>query len=201
MEVPGHRYFIVHKPYNMVSQFIGNDGERRLGDLDFRFPEGTHAVGRLDGNSEGVLLLTTNKKVTKLLFLGEQQHERTYLVQVNYTINQQRIEQLKKGVRIRVKGGGYYITASCEVQPVPYPELYQVHDAKKKFTPPSSWLLISLKEGKYHQVRKMITAVGHRCKRLIRVAIEDIKLGDLAPGAVKEVEEVCFFKQLKIPKW
>ena len=201
MKVSCHRYFIVHKPYNMVSQFIGNDGERQLGDLDFIFPEGTHAIGRLDGNSEGVLLLTTNKKVTKLLFQGEQQHKRTYLVQVNYTIREESLEQLRKGVQIRVKGGGYYLTAACEVQPVPKPEFYQVKEVKSNFMSPTSWLLINLKEGKYHQIRKMMTAVGHRCKRLIRIAVEDIELGDLEPGGVREVEEVCFFEQLKITKW
>ncbi|GAC1426599.1 MAG: pseudouridine synthase [Flavisolibacter sp.] len=201
MKVPRDRYFIVHKPFNMVSQFIGNDGERQLGDLNFIFPEGTHAIGRLDGNSEGVLLLTTNKKVTKLLFQGEQQHKRTYLVQVNYSIGPESIEQLRKGVQIRVKGGGYYLTAACEVKPVPKPDLYQVKEVKTNFIGPTSWLLMELKEGKYHQIRKMMTAVGHRCKRLIRIAIEDIELGDLAPGGVREVEEDCFFDQLKIPKW
>ena len=62
----GHRYFILHKPINMVSQFVSSHEVRLLGDLDFIFPEGTHAIGRLDQNSEGLLLLTTNKKITKL---------------------------------------------------------------------------------------------------------------------------------------
>jgi 23S rRNA pseudouridine2457 synthase len=77
-----HRYFIVHKPPNMVSQFVSSHEVGLLGDLDFDFPEGTHAIGRLDSHSEGLLLLTTNKKVTRLLFQGEVPHERTYLVMV-----------------------------------------------------------------------------------------------------------------------
>ncbi|HEV7620809.1 MAG TPA: pseudouridine synthase, partial [Flavisolibacter sp.] len=86
MKKEGHRYFIVHKPLNMVSQFISKDDVGLLGDLDFKFPEGTHAIGRLDSNSEGLLILTTNKKVTKLLFQGEQPHKRTYLVEVNHAV-------------------------------------------------------------------------------------------------------------------
>ena len=82
-----HRYFLVNKPYNMVSQFVSSHDVRLLGDLNFDFPEGTHAIGRLDQNSEGLLLLTTNKKITKLLFQGPIPHKRTYLVQVKNTQN------------------------------------------------------------------------------------------------------------------
>ena len=74
-----HRYFIVNKPGNMLSQFVGSDLPM-LGDLDFDFPEGIHAVGRLDMSTEGLLILTTNKKVTKLLFQSDVSHKRVYLV-------------------------------------------------------------------------------------------------------------------------
>jgi 23S rRNA pseudouridine2457 synthase len=77
------RYFMLHKPTNMVSQFIGAERVRLLKDLDFNFPEDTHAIGRLDSDSEGLLLLTTNKKVTKLLFKSKVPHKRTYLVKVD----------------------------------------------------------------------------------------------------------------------
>ena len=68
--MPAHinRYFILYKPYNMVSQFISTHQVGLLTDIDFIFPEGTHAIGRLDKDSEGLLLLTTNKKITRLLF-------------------------------------------------------------------------------------------------------------------------------------
>jgi len=77
-----NRYFIINKPYKMVSQFVSPDKVNLLGDIDFDWPEGTHAIGRLDNNSEGLLILTTNKRVTKLLFESDTPHKRTYLVHV-----------------------------------------------------------------------------------------------------------------------
>ena len=76
MTEAAHRYFIIHKPFDMVSQFVSPDDVNLLGDLDFNFPEGTHAIGRLDNHSEGLLILTTNKKVTRLLFQGLLPHKR-----------------------------------------------------------------------------------------------------------------------------
>jgi 23S rRNA pseudouridine2457 synthase len=78
----------------MVSQFISSHEVRLLGDLGFNFPEGTHAIGRLDQHSEGLLLLTTNKKITKLLFQGDKPHLRTYLVQVKNKVSKETVELL-----------------------------------------------------------------------------------------------------------
>ncbi len=193
-----HRYFVVNKPYNMVSQFVSSHKVKLLGDLAFTFPEGTHAVGRLDNRSEGLLLLTTNKRITRLLFESEQPHKRTYLVQVKKLVEEDAVLQLRRGVTIRVKGGGDYITAAADVSLVENPTNYYTERSGLKLYPPFSWLLITLTEGKYHQVRKMVAAVGHQCKRLIRVAIEDIVLGNIAPGEVIEMEEQCFFDQLHL---
>jgi 23S rRNA pseudouridine2457 synthase len=192
------RYFIINKPYNMVSQFVSTHQVRLLGDLDFKFPEGTHAIGRLDNNSEGLLLLTTNKKVTRLLFLGDTPHKRTYLVQINNILSTENLRLLQTGVLIKVKGGEPYVTPFCDVQIVDNPETLYKTATTVPFFGPHTWLLITLTEGKYHQVRKMIGAVHHRVKRLIRVSIEDLLLGDLKPGEVKELEEHSFFEQLKI---
>ena len=88
MEESANRYFIGNKPYNMVSQFVSPHKVRLLGDLNFNFPEGTHAIGRLDNYSEGLLILTTNKKVTRLLFESDEPHKRTYLVQVEHLVSE-----------------------------------------------------------------------------------------------------------------
>ena len=182
----------------MVSQFVSSHDVALLGDLNFQFPEGTHAIGRLDNNSEGLLLLTTDKSVTKKLFQGAVPHTRTYLVQVRKIVTPETIAWLRNGISIQVKGGGYYITTACIVEPVSNPFKYIRQPPEKKEYEPASWLLISLTEGKFHQVRKMVDAAGHRCKRLIRISIEDIVLGDLQPGEVKEMEAGEFFRLLKI---
>lgn len=202
MNNSGHRYFIINKPYNMVSQFVSPDKVRLLGDLDFDFPEGTHAVGRLDNHSEGLLILTTNKRVTRLLFESEQPHKRTYLVTVRNIVAQETAEQLQNGVSIRIKGGVDWVTTPCQVEIVEKPAYIKPREQYpvKEFLP-HTWLQITLTEGKFHQVRKMVSAIRHHCLRLIRISIEDLELGDLPPGGVRELEETEFFRLLKISDW
>jgi 23S rRNA pseudouridine2457 synthase len=193
-----HRYFIVNKPRDMVSQFISSDEVRLLGDLDFKFPPGTHAIGRLDSDSEGLLILTTNTKVTRLLFSSAIKHVRTYLVQVNNILRVENLELLRTGVSIKIAGGEEYI-ACGEVEIVNDPLDLYPHTNDVKGYGPHTWLTISLTEGKFRQVRKMIAAIRHRCKRLIRISIEDLELADLPPGEIKELDETDFFKKLRIP--
>jgi 23S rRNA pseudouridine2457 synthase len=201
MDPVPHRYFIVNKPYDMVSQFVSPHLVRVLGDLGFAFPEGTHPIGRLDNDSEGLLILTTNKRVTKLLFQGESVHRRTYLVKVKYAVSAESVEQLRSGVSIRIRGGGYYVTAPCAAEIVDEPVGLFRHAYEIADYIPYTWLRLTLTEGKFHQVRKMVGVLGHRCIRLIRLAIEDLELEGLAPGGVREVEEELFFKRLKSDNW
>ncbi|PQJ10065.1 pseudouridine synthase [Flavipsychrobacter stenotrophus] len=196
-----YKYYIINKPFNMVSQFVSPDDVGLLGDLDFDFPEGIHAIGRLDNHSEGLLILTTNKRVTKLLFESKTPHERTYLVMVRHRMTQETLEKLRTGVTIIVKGGVDYTTPPCDVQIVDMPEGLFEGNFKMRPDIPHTWLTITLTEGKFHQVRKMVFAVSHRCIRLIRISIEDLLLGDLQPGCVKEIEETEFFKLLQINNW
>jgi 23S rRNA pseudouridine2457 synthase len=195
-----HRYFIINKPPNMVSQFISPDAVGLLGDLNFDFPEGIHAIGRLDSHSEGLLILTTNKKVTRLLFQGEVPHKRTYVVHVKNVVSQEKLNLLRTGIPILIKGNVEYVTTPCEVDIVEKPKGW-LKLSKEPEDVPHTWLKISLTEGKYHQIRKMVLAAGHKCKRLIRMSIEDLEIGDLKPGAVLELEEEDFFKKLKIENW
>jgi 23S rRNA pseudouridine2457 synthase len=190
----------------MVSQFISSHDVNLLGSLDFDFPEGTHAIGRLDNHSEGLLLLTTNKIITRLLFQGPKPHTRTYLVQVKNKMTPATAAALAGGIQISAPNGSQYLTSPCSVSIVEEPLLYQhLFDASllKPVVPIhqnviTSWVLISLTEGKFHQVRKMVAAVHHRCIRLIRVSIEAIYLGDLPAGQVQELEEADFFKLLDL---
>ncbi len=198
MNTKAHRYFIVNKPYNMVSQFVSSHAVTLLKDLDFEFPPGTHAIGRLDNHSEGLLLLTTNKKITRLLFQGKKPHKRKYLVQVNNTVSEDKIHLLQKGVQIPVANNRPYITIPCKAEIISEPALVSRLQYPFIVYPPFTWLQLTLTEGKFHQVRKMILAIQHRCKRLIRVSIEDICLDDLPAGCVKEIPEQEFFTKLKL---
>jgi len=195
-----HRYFVLNKPFGMVSQFVSPDDVPLLGGLPFVFPEGTHAVGRLDKNSEGLLILTTNKKVTGLLFQGSNPHVRTYLVQVAGVVSEETLSRLRNGITLKIKGGVLWRSSPSKAEIVREPD-YLFTPAELKSYPPHTWLQLSLTEGKYHQVRKMVAAVHHKCRRLIRVSIEDLKLQNLAPGCIREVEEDDFFKQLNISNW
>src|SRR4249920_2866321 len=121
MSLAKNRYFVIYKPYNMVSQFLSSHPVRLLGDLEFLFPEGTHPIGRLDNHSEGLLILTTNKKVTRLLFESETLHKRIYLVKVKHTVSAESLDRLRKGIGIRVRGGGDFITTACEAEIVEKP--------------------------------------------------------------------------------
>lgn len=182
----------------MVSQFVSTHQVVLLGDLDFTFPEGTHAIGRLDNHSEGLLLLTTNKKITRLLFQGTIPHRRTYLVLVKNHVSPEALSRLIHGIPIRGKGGNEYMTAPCEVVIVTEPvDLFPSVFTLRKDVP-ATWLNITLTEGRFHQVRKMVAAVHHRCLRLIRIAIEDICLDGLQPGDVREMDEAAFFSKLRL---
>ncbi len=185
----------------MVSQFVGNEFIPQLDTLDFDFPENTHAIGRLDAESEGLLLLTTNKRVTSLLFNSKTQHWRTYLVQVRGKVTEETRLLLEQGIQLRDKGDKIVTTKDCKVLIVD--DLTEcvasayVRNTYIEYT----WLKISLIEGRHRQIRKMANSVRHKCVQLIRVSIEDMHLNQLGIGQVEEVEEEDFFKLLKIDNW
>ena len=193
-----HRYFVLNKPYDMVSQFASSHAVRLLGDLGFDFPIGTHAIGRLDQNSEGLLLLTTNKKITKLLFQGAVPHTRTYLVQVKNVVRPETILKLSNGIPISAPNGSQFITTPCKVTLVNKPDRLFEFGKPLHENVQTSWLQITLTEGKFHQVRKMVAAVNHKCIRLIRTEIEDIRIGNMQPGEVVEMNEHDFFSSLHL---
>lgn len=191
-----HRYFLLNKPAGIVSQFVSSHAVGLLSDLGFDFPEGTHAIGRLDKDSEGLLLLTTDKSVTRRLFQGEKPHARSYLVLVKGIVSEETIQKLASGIAIPADNGLPYITQPCAVEKVTDPQLYGdwIHPHPAHI--PHDWLLISLTEGKFHQVRKMVFAAGHRCKRLIRVSIEDLTLEGIGPGEIREISGNLFYQKL-----
>ncbi len=185
-----HQHFLVHKPYGYLSQFINNQTKRKkkmLGEL-YDFPEGTMAIGRLDVNSEGLLLLTTDGKISE--YIRSKKVEKEYYVQVDGIITQQEIEQLKNGIEIGFEGKKY-TTKPCKatlITPPNFPNRTQkIRDERHG---PTSWISIIINEGKFRQVRKMTSAVGFPTLRLIRVRIGTILLDNLMLGEVKEVKKL-----------
>ena len=157
-----HRHFIIHKPLGYLSQFASNQNKQRnkklLADLH-DFPGGTMAIGRLDQDSEGLLLLTTDGQMSEQV--RSKQIEKEYYVQVDGLITREAIEQLKKGVEISIRGNKY-VTLPCEAKrletaPNFEPRTKKIRDERHG---PTSWLSVTITEGKFRQVRKMTAAVG-----------------------------------------
>lgn len=183
-----HRHFIMYKPWGYLSQFVFNQTKRKnkklLGELH-PFPEGTMAIGRLDENSEGLLLLTTNGKVSEQI--RSKQVEKEYYIELDGEITEEAIALLKNGIEISIEGKKY-ITLPCKAYRLdPDQNVWAKQPSIRERHRPSSWLSITLTEGKFRQVRKMSAAVGFPTLRLIRVRIGDITLGGLSPGEIIEV--------------
>ena len=150
-----HRYFIINKPTNMVSQFVSTHEVGLLGDLNFNFPEGTHAIGRLDKTSEGLLILTTDKTITRKLFLSATPHKRSYLVMVQNKITAPTLIKLQQGISIQIKTGEHYIAKPEAVEIISDPKALYKYATDSREIYPYTWLLITLTEGKFRQVRKV----------------------------------------------
>lgn len=184
----------------MVSQFVSSHKVRLLGDMDFNFPEGTHAIGRLDSTSEGLLILTTDKTVTRKLFLAAEAHTRSYLIMVQHKMTEETFLHLQEGVLIPINEKETYLAKPYSVKIIKEPAALYKSATDPREIYPHTWLLITLTEGKFRQVRKMVLALRHRCLRLVRLSISNILLEDLAPGSVKELKEDAFYELLQHSK-
>ncbi|MCH4823844.1 pseudouridine synthase [Gramella lutea] len=187
-----HRHFKIYKPYGYLSQFITNQKKagkhKLLGEL-FDFPKGTMAVGRLDKDSEGLLILTTNGKLSTKITAGNSEKE--YYVQVDGKITEHAIDKLKKGVDISINGKSYQ-TLNCDARILnkrpEFPERAKaIRDERHG---PTSWISITLTEGKFRQVKKMTAAIGFPTLRLVRVRIANEYLGSMKTGEVQELQNV-----------
>ena len=186
-----HTHFILNKPYNYLCQFVNSNKRKKglLGDLN-AFPKGTMSIGRLDAKSEGLLLLTTDGKVSYHIL--SRKVEKEYWVQVDGNITQEAVNKLKKGVEIGLQDGSKYTTKPCEAFLIKDEPILPVANRKIRDERhgPKSWASIVIREGKFRQVRKMTAAVGFPTLRLVRVRIGNIKLNDLQPGSFIEVNEL-----------
>jgi 23S rRNA pseudouridine2457 synthase len=181
-----HFHFKVHKPYGYLSQFVGEKAtQKKLGEL-YPFPEGTMAIGRLDQDSEGLLLLTTDGKQSE--WIRSRAIEKEYWAQLDGDISEFGLESLRLGVEIILENVKYQ-TIPCRVEKMTKTPDIQARSKKIRGNHhgPTSWISIVLTEGKFRQVRKMTAAVGFPTLRLIRVRIGEFHLGEMKQGEVEEV--------------
>lgn len=185
-----HHTFRIHKPYGMLSQLISNDvhqsrKKRFLSEL-YDFPAGTMPVGRLDEKSEGLLLLTTDGKLSNAI--NQSGVEKEYFAQLDGIITDEAIEALANGVEIG-KDGTKYKTKPCNIRRLEHepdltPPNVKIRIGRHR---PNSWISVTLTEGKFRQVRKMTASVGYPTLRLVRVRIGTIHLESLLPGDVEKI--------------
>lgn len=181
-----HQHFILYKPDGYLSQFVSQQTKRKnkkmLGEL-YDFPDGTMAIGRLDEPSEGLLLLTTDGKVSEQV--RSNSIEKEYYVQVDGIITANAIEKLKGGIEIKTEKGKY-LTQNCAVKLLPTepnlpPRNKKIRDSRHG---PTSWISITLTEGKFRQIRQMTATVGYPTLRLVRVRIGKITIKNRLSGEV-----------------
>jgi 23S rRNA pseudouridine2457 synthase len=177
-------YIAVYKPYGMLSQFTDNEGRKTLSDIA-KFPNNVYSVGRLDSDSEGLLLLTNDKKLTDFLLNPRYAHEREYYVQVEGVPAMEDLEKLLTGIKI---GGEKTLPAKAKIIKEPS-FTSRIPPIRERKNIPTAWISLTLKEGKNRQVRKMTAHIGFPTLRLVRVRIKNIKLSKLLPGNFRELTE------------
>ncbi|NNG09257.1 MAG: pseudouridine synthase [Arenibacter sp.] len=193
MPVKPHRHFKLYKPFGMLSQLTSNE-ERQIRNKRFLtelydFPEAVMPVGRLDEKSEGLLLMTTDGKLSDEI--NQSGIEKVYYAQLDGTITPEAIALLQKGVEIGFEGQRYQ-TKPCTVKMLVKPPILPVAHSKIRLARhrPNSWINIILTEGKFRQVRKMTAAVGFPTLRLVRVRIGSIYLENMMPGEVNQIRDL-----------
>lgn len=177
------KYIAFYKPYGVLCQFSGEDQDITL--AHFSLPKEVYPAGRLDKDSEGLLLLTNDGQFNQRLTNPRYQKEKTYWVQVERIPSEAKLAELKKGVKIKD-----YTTRPCKVQVITTPAIEERNPPIRfRKNVPTSWLEIKITEGKNRQVRRMTAAIGHPTLRLIRVKMGQLGIGKLAPGEWKEVSK------------
>lgn len=179
-----YKYIAFHKPYGVLTQFTGEPGDKTLS--DFNLPKEVYAAGRLDKDSEGLLLLTDDGIFNQKITNPKSHKEKTYLVQVERVPSLESLNKLREGgIKIQdyyTKPAKVQILADYEREPRDPP-------IRERKNVPTCWLELSIVEGKNRQVRRMTASINHPTLRLIRKKIGKLSLGELKPGEWKYVEK------------
>ncbi|NJB85528.1 23S rRNA pseudouridine2457 synthase [Lewinella marina] len=192
-----HRYFLLDKPFDVLSQFTREMPEHRtLADV-YDFPGDVYPVGRLDRDSEGLLILTNDGSLNHKLLNPAHYHPRTYWVQVEGEPDPAALKALAAGPSIRIKGKDHRSRPLLveRIAPAVAPRNPPIRYRKNVA---DSWLSLTLTEGKNRQVRRICAAVGHPVLRLIRHAIVDVSRADLEGESVREVDRDWLYRRLEL---
>lgn len=176
------RYIIFNKPYDVLSQFTPEDGARSLG--EFGLPKDVYPAGRLDKDSEGLLLLTDDGPLIEKLLNPKNEKPKTYWVLVERVPTEEEMQKMRDGLKIED-----YTTRPCQVKILdPQPDV-PPRDPPVRFrkTVQDIWIEVRIVEGKNRQVRKMTAAIGHPTLRLIRMKMANLDLSGLSPGEWMEI--------------
>jgi 23S rRNA pseudouridine2457 synthase len=176
--MPASTYIILNKPYGVLTKFTGGPGEVTLRSCG-PFPPRVYPVGRLDADSEGLLLLTDDPRVAHRLTEPAFAHPRTYLAQVERIPTDEALAELREGVIVKGRRSRNAAVRLLEAEPDLPPRPVPIRFRKNV---PTAWLEITLTEGRNRQVRRMTAAVGHPTLRLVRTAIGVLHLKTLRPG-------------------
>jgi len=179
-----HLYYAVNKPYGVLSQFRDKFGRKTLSDT-FKIPNDVYPVGRLDLDSEGLIILTNDRKLTDYLLNPVNNHEREYYAQVEGIPSDDELKKLEAGVVIEKK-----LTLPAIAKMIDAVNVWErIPPIRERKEIPTAWISLTLHEGRNRQVRKMTASVGHPTLRLIRVRIKNILLNELKPGEMRQLTE------------
>lgn len=185
----------------MISQFTPEGNHQTLKDL-YNFPKDVYSVGRLDTDSEGLLIFTNDGFLKSRLMEPKFEHSKKYFVQVEGELDSEKAKELEKGVSINLKGQIYKtLPAKAELLSATVEDTLPKRNPPVRDYKPRTWLKLQLKEGKNRQVRKMTAAIGFPTLRLIRFSIQNITISGMQSGEVLEVSREWIYKNcdLKTP--
>jgi 23S rRNA pseudouridine2457 synthase len=183
------QYYLLYKPFQVLSQFTSPDGKKCLKDI-MEVEKDVYPVGRLDYDSEGLLLLTNDSSINHQLLHPSFEHKRTYWVQVDGAITENALEILRKGVVINIDGKQYK-TNKAILKTLPEDLIVPERNPPIRFRKsiPTSWVSIELTEGKNRQVRKMFASVGFPVLRLIRAQLGKYTIDKMLPADILSLTE------------
>jgi len=185
-----HQYFVLNKPYGVICQFSPEGDHTTLKDVT-NLPDDIYPVGRLDTDSEGLLVLTNDKRLNQKLLNPESKTPKTYWVQVEGIPDEDELKVLRRGVNFLAKGKKYK-SSPCEAHIIDEAPVWErTPPIRERKNIPSTWLAITISEGKNRQVRKMTAAVGYPTLRLVRVQVGSLNVlkEKIALGACIEYKQ------------